>query len=102
MAALGAQPLGGARAPANLGLVARFLQFASGRFCGLTALVYLGVCFVLEPSSTIHSAYDCFREACEPLGIALSPEKARAPAKSLLLLGASVTLDTDPVMNALP
>ena len=102
VASLRTQPFGSARAPANWGRVATFIQHVLQRVFGVTAFVYVDDVFVVEPVDTIGSAREVLKTVCEVFGFRLAPGKSQGPAKSIQLLGAEITFDTSHLRACLP
>ena len=91
-AALRTQPLGGRRAPASCGRVARFAQFVIERVFAVAMFVFVDDCFVIEPRPKCAAALESPRAVCELLGLASEQKKEIAPRTGIFLLGAHARL----------
>ena len=101
-ATLKTQPFGAARAPANWARVAAFLRWICARMFGIAVYVYVDDCFLVEPTTTIGSAFRTFKNVCDLFGLPLEDSKEKTPSAGTELLGANIQFSPGHVQASLP
>ena len=94
------QPFGSTRAPANWGRVTALIQWILITYFGLFLPIYVDDCFLVEPAGAVESAYQRMNFLIMLCGFKLG--KFSAPACSISLMGAFVSIKDDFVTAALP
>ena len=102
VATLKTQPFGSRRAPANWGRVAAFLKFALERLFSIWVGVFVDDLFSATFGPLSARAFSIVKEVCAIFGFLLSPEKEQSPRRSILLLGAQVSISANGVTATLP